>query len=130
MQKRRVYVAAEGGQVIYPKKFSKRKDGTVVYRTKKKMKTGVIGGNSEAFDELNIPNNLKCNEIVVFQSRKASTRKRTGKHEEIEKHCMRYGSLPYKIAHKIALRFEGELIKPADALKWYKKAHKSGQISW
>jgi hypothetical protein len=102
-----------GSRTISGKKYS-------VEKLPKKVKGGYIGLNKKAAKELGIKTNLKYNEVAYYPCRKKSTNKRTIQHELIEQHCMRYGQMPYKEAHKVALRFENTKTKPSDALKWWK----------
>lgn len=96
-----------------------------------KCKYGFVGMNRKAAPTIKVKTNQPYNVIVL------SGGKDTVQHEIMEQYIMRYGSMhqstkksrknagcpkqgiPYEIAHKISLRFEGTKVTPKQALKWY-----------
>jgi len=79
----------------------------------KKIKGGFVGMNLEAARSHHIPANIPYNEVVVWQSKRhLSEDMDTMEHEMIEKHLMRYYHLPYRAAHKIALKYESTRLTP------------------
>ena len=122
MKKKVTIQSVKGGQerlrIVGYRKDGKSKVKVAVMP--KKSKYGFIGANKEADKSLKIKTNIPYNEVGYYPCRTKGTNRRTIHHEIIEKHCMRYGHLPYKEAHKIALRFEDTRTTPSDALAWYK----------
>ena len=122
--KKKVTIPSVKGGHMHPRVVDTRKVGKRTFKIAvmpKKSKYGFIGANKEADRELKIKTNLPYNEICYYPCRNKATNRRTRQHELIEVHCMRYGHLPYKEAHKIALRFEDTRITPSEALAWHKK---------
>ncbi len=122
--KKKITIPSVNGGHMHPRVVDTRKVGKQKIKIAvmpKKMKGGFIGSNREANRELGVKSNLPYNEICYYPCRKKATNRRTRQHELIEAHCMRYGRLPYKEAHKIALRFEDTRTTPSDALAWYRK---------
>lgn len=118
MKKDKVYVSSINGRTTYPKYHSHDKFAKIFF-SNKKIKGGWVGINEPAAKAKNIKTNIKYGQVVVSKKNY-----RTIHHEEIEEHCMRYGHLPYKTAHKIALKFENTKVSPIDALRYYKNNDK------
>lgn len=119
---KKITIQSVKGGHMHPKVVDTRKVGKRTFKIAvmpKKSKFGFIGANKEADKSLGIKTNLPYNEICYYPCRKKDTNRRTRQHELIEVHAMRYGRLPYHIAHKIALRFEDTRTTPSQALKWY-----------
>ncbi len=127
------FVEGLGDEILYPKVVSRRKVGHSIFRVAevpKKMEFGVIGLNAQAAEELGIVTNIPQDVVVVWSGQSDEVKGRTVWHEGIESYCMSKGGLPYRIAHKIALKFENTNITPRQALSWYKKSKKSLGRAW
>jgi hypothetical protein len=80
------------------------------YKTKlvsQKIKGGFIGMNCWAAKSHDIPYPYPCSTILVYKGLDHKSRIRTARHERVESDLMRFPkSLPYKKAHRVALRKE------------------------
>jgi hypothetical protein len=96
----------------------------------KKVDGGWVGLNEPAARALGIKTkHLPYSEVIEYAGQKPSTKRNTIHHELIEEHIMRYGKLPmwmsqkekYRLAHRVALRFEATKVTPSQALRWYRE---------
>jgi len=132
-----VTVEGVGGQVYSGMPvIDKVKSGGVTFTVLQapgKCKHGFIGMNQKAASTIKVKTNQPYDVIVHCQGTD------TIQHEIMEQYIMRYGrmhhstkksrknagcskqGIPYEIAHKIALRFEGTKVTPKEALQWYYK---------
>ena len=109
-----------------------------VYEVPHKFKYGFIGMNKAAAKAVDVKTTQKYGQAIIYSKLGKKSKLRTIVHEVDEEHAERYGrldytnrrakiknactkqGLPYRIAHKIALKFEGRPdITPAQALRWY-----------
>jgi hypothetical protein len=133
---KKLYVEGTKGKILYPVTVGQKKIGNrtfTITEVPEKMKYGNIGITSVAAKET-LPGPVKTNipygTMILWSGQSPRTRTSTIWHEGIEPYCMRYGKLPYRIAHKISLRFENTKVTPREALLWYRtNLHRLGS-SW